>query len=264
MTESKKEIRKNISTRTRFEVFKRDGFKCAYCGSSPPNVVLHVDHIVPVSKNGANEMHNYITACSQCNLGKSNIGLDKIPAKLFDNMKEIEEKEKQLSDYKIFLQEVNKRETKDIKKISSIFSNQFGNKRMSKSFEQTSIKKFLNKLTIDFVENAMHASIARFENNEDTALRYFCGICWNKIKKNDPAYIVVSMWNQLCDETFGFQYYSRMREITKLIEKFTPTQLRDKMIVSMKQYEGVEMRESKINPWSVFITEMKESIDKSS
>lgn len=24
--------RKNISTKTRFEVFKRDGFKCQYCG----------------------------------------------------------------------------------------------------------------------------------------------------------------------------------------------------------------------------------------
>ncbi|MFX5785200.1 HNH endonuclease, partial [Acinetobacter baumannii] len=44
--------RKNISTKTRFEVFKRDSFKCQYCGRCAPEVILHVDHIHPVSKGG--------------------------------------------------------------------------------------------------------------------------------------------------------------------------------------------------------------------
>lgn len=30
-----------ISKRLRFEVFKRDGFVCQYCGNHPPAVVLH-------------------------------------------------------------------------------------------------------------------------------------------------------------------------------------------------------------------------------
>ena len=45
--------RKVISKRVRFEVFKRDNFKCQYCGSEAPRVVLHVDHINPASKRAA-------------------------------------------------------------------------------------------------------------------------------------------------------------------------------------------------------------------
>ena len=67
--------RKQISKKIRFEVFKRDGFKCQYCGASAPDIILHVDHIKPVSKGGKNTITNLITACSRCNLGKSDIEL---------------------------------------------------------------------------------------------------------------------------------------------------------------------------------------------
>ena len=63
--------RKSITKKTRFEVFKRDSFKCQYCGASAPVAVLVVDHIGPFSKGGADEITNYITACQSCNAGKS-------------------------------------------------------------------------------------------------------------------------------------------------------------------------------------------------
>jgi hypothetical protein len=68
--------RKAISARNRFEVFKRDSFRCQYCGKSSPDVVLHVDHIKPVSKGGDNSIMNLITSCQCCNLGKSDIEID--------------------------------------------------------------------------------------------------------------------------------------------------------------------------------------------
>ncbi|WP_157266504.1 HNH endonuclease [Azohydromonas aeria] len=63
--------RKSISKKTRFEVFKRDGFKCQYCGAAAPDVLLQVDHIHPVSQDGDNDMMNFITSCQPCNAGKS-------------------------------------------------------------------------------------------------------------------------------------------------------------------------------------------------
>ena len=62
--------RKNLSKSVRFEVFKRDSFNCQYCGKSAPDVVLEVDHIIPVAKGGDNDLSNLITACFDCNRGK--------------------------------------------------------------------------------------------------------------------------------------------------------------------------------------------------
>lgn len=62
--------RKGLSITVRFEVFKRDAFKCQYCGKSAPEVILQVDHIKPVSKGGENDLLNLITSCRECNGGK--------------------------------------------------------------------------------------------------------------------------------------------------------------------------------------------------
>ena len=82
-----------ISKKLRFEVFKRDGFKCAYCGETPPEVVLEVDHIDPKSKGGSNDINNLITACFACNRGKRNISLNKIPRKISENLEILKLKE---------------------------------------------------------------------------------------------------------------------------------------------------------------------------
>lgn len=63
--------RVGLSNKIRFEVFKRDGFKCQYCGKSAPDVVLNADHISPVAKGGKNDLLNLITSCFECNSGKS-------------------------------------------------------------------------------------------------------------------------------------------------------------------------------------------------
>ena len=62
--------RKSISKKTRFEVFKRDSFKCQYCGRTAPDVILEVDHIVPVAEGGKNDLINLVTSCRDCNRGK--------------------------------------------------------------------------------------------------------------------------------------------------------------------------------------------------
>lgn len=67
---------RNINTRLRFIVMKRDNFKCCACGASPakdPTIELHVDHIIPWSKGGETVIDNLQTLCSKCNLGKSNL-----------------------------------------------------------------------------------------------------------------------------------------------------------------------------------------------
>lgn len=54
---------------TRFNVFLRDRFVCQYCGAGKD---LTFDHVIPRSRGGTTTWENVLTACSPCNLGKSN------------------------------------------------------------------------------------------------------------------------------------------------------------------------------------------------
>ena len=67
-----KRVRKGlgVSDKIRYLVFERDDFKCRACGDYPPNCVLQIDHIVPYSKGGSNDIDNLQTLCRVCNLGK--------------------------------------------------------------------------------------------------------------------------------------------------------------------------------------------------
>ncbi len=68
--------RRTISSKLRYQVLKRDNFKCCACGASPAkdsSVELHIDHIIPWSKGGETTLENLQTLCSKCNLGKSDL-----------------------------------------------------------------------------------------------------------------------------------------------------------------------------------------------
>lgn len=62
-----------VGPRLRYEVLQRDKFTCRYCGAFAPVVVLHVDHVVPRKHGGQDKAANLVTACQDCNLGKSAI-----------------------------------------------------------------------------------------------------------------------------------------------------------------------------------------------
>lgn len=69
--ESKIYQRAMFTNSLRYDVLKRDGFRCQICGrTAQDGVKLHVDHIIPVSKGGKSEMSNLRTLCSDCNMGK--------------------------------------------------------------------------------------------------------------------------------------------------------------------------------------------------
>jgi len=68
-------MRKKINNKLRFEILKRDNFKCIYCGATSLETKLHIDHKTPVSQGGTNNVDNLVVACKQCNLGKSDTPL---------------------------------------------------------------------------------------------------------------------------------------------------------------------------------------------
>ena len=87
-----------ISKKLRFEVFKRDSFKCQYCGRSSPDVILHADHVHPESKGGATDILNLVTSCIDCNLGKGarTLSDDSVISKQRDQLELLNERREQL------------------------------------------------------------------------------------------------------------------------------------------------------------------------
>lgn len=68
--------RKPVAKRLRFEVLRRDNHTCRYCGASAPDVRLAVDHVIPVVLGGTDDPSNLVTACVECNGGKTSVAPD--------------------------------------------------------------------------------------------------------------------------------------------------------------------------------------------
>lgn len=76
VAELRHRTRAEVSPKLRFRVFKRDSFRCRYCGASADEGArLELDHVVPISKGGTNDMANLRTACFNCNRGKGSESL---------------------------------------------------------------------------------------------------------------------------------------------------------------------------------------------
>lgn len=58
-------------TFSRRNVFKRDNFKCMYCGCVPGVEELTLDHVNPRAAGGISQWENLVCACVRCNKRKS-------------------------------------------------------------------------------------------------------------------------------------------------------------------------------------------------
>lgn len=174
-----------ISRKIRFEVFKRDAFQCCYCGKTPPEVVLEVDHIDPKSKGGKDGMNNLLTACFDCNRGKRDIPLDKAPAKLSENLEILKLKEEQLKAYRKFVKKIEARIKVDMDEVDELYQEAIPGFQLSDEFRNVSLKRFFKSLPLHEVIEAMEIAIGKFPRNGKRIIQYFCGICWNKIRGSE-------------------------------------------------------------------------------
>jgi hypothetical protein len=65
-----------IPARLRFEILRRDSYRCQLCGHAQSDGIrLHIDHKVAVAKGGSTSEENLWVLCENCNLGKSDLDL---------------------------------------------------------------------------------------------------------------------------------------------------------------------------------------------
>lgn len=68
--------REPIDKATRLECFHKFGGFCAYCGVDLEYKGFHVDHVIPFSGGGPDDIMNYFPACKECNSLKSALSLE--------------------------------------------------------------------------------------------------------------------------------------------------------------------------------------------
>jgi uncharacterized protein YozE (UPF0346 family) len=68
---AKGKARIGVPLAQRFEIFKRDSYRCCICGASAADgIKLEVDHKIAIANNGTNDSANLWTLCFDCNRGK--------------------------------------------------------------------------------------------------------------------------------------------------------------------------------------------------
>lgn len=173
--------RKSMSKKLRFEVFKRDGFTCQYCGAHPPSAILHVDHIHPVSKGGGDDIDNLITACQPCNSGKSNVELTDVPQSLQDKAALVLEREAQIQGYQSVMDAKRLRLEEEAAQVCEVYET-FNPGFTLTDKSMVTVRMFIDKLGVHFVQSAMELAWTARKVRRGGEFKYFCGICWNKIK----------------------------------------------------------------------------------
>lgn len=202
--------RKGLSKKVRFEVFKRDGFKCQYCGACAPETILEVDHIEPVSKGGKNDLMNLITSCKACNAGKSDTQLSDDAAvqkqrAMLDELAERREQLEMMLAWREGMKEIGDEAANKVadawhEHVTGWSLNETGMQNIRKWLRQFSLAQILeamdisadqylvydkeHKLDPESVQNAFRKipAIARINSMPDDSreLYYIRGICRNR------------------------------------------------------------------------------------
>ena len=176
-----KSVRAGLSVRARFEIFKRDGFRCKYCGAVPSDtVILEIDHVKPIAKGGTNDPDNLVTACFSCNRGKSNVPLGVVSPSMETQAELVREREAQIRAYHKIMEKARERKAAELWTIAGMFMDRFALESMWRD-DLGTIKLFLSKLDFFEVQEAMEIATLR-SGGRQALFKYFCGICWNKIK----------------------------------------------------------------------------------
>ena len=173
------------SKRLRFEILKRDGFRCIYCGATPIQSPLHVDHVKPEADGGTDDPANLVTACRDCNGGKSSVPLEQRMDAMFTTEEERERADQVLEYLAI------QRRLLDAKKDAELmvlerWENLIGDwphnlpQFISKPIKELGISRVLDAVEIVARKN-MDGPLDR--------IRYFCGILRSLVREEETPEI---------------------------------------------------------------------------
>jgi hypothetical protein len=215
----------SLSKKVRFEIFKRDSFTCQYCGKSAPEVILHADHIMPVSKGGDSDITNLITACDSCNQGKSDIQLDDnaVMEKRKRQLDELQERREQIEmmyEWHSGLLDIDN----DSTEVVCMLFNELVPSHSINENGQASIKKLIKKYTLNEVIESLKISASQYlefiegeptQESVNKTYTFIEKICRNRKKLQEKPYLA-DLYRVANIIKYKIRYYEHWRVMNLL------------------------------------------------
>jgi hypothetical protein len=170
-----------LPKKLRFEVLKRDGFRCRYCGATPAQAMLHVDHVVPVAKGGTNDPMNLVVACQPCNSGKGAVSLDDPSKTTKQTAAALREHAEQIMEYLAAQQKHSHAVSAVLESLAREMEKIAGYPLAKNEF--SGLRGHLRSFSAEDIVAAFSLAIERINPTTDyhrtKVWRYFCGILRN-------------------------------------------------------------------------------------
>lgn len=186
------------SKRLRYEILRRDGFRCRYCGLTATEAELTVDHVVPVVLGGGDDAENLVCCCRPCNSGKSSIAPESplVASVADDALRWAKAMEYAAIDRRMAREEAQKLHEKFLAKWNT-WTYTRGIKKYNIDIPggwQSSIDRFLEAgLELEELLSLIDVAMAARTTDE---WRYFCGCAWRRIREShEQAREIIDVWD---------------------------------------------------------------------
>ena len=176
-----------VSKRTRFEVLRRDGNACRYCGAMAPDVKIQVDHVIPVALGGTDEASNLVAACRDCNTGKaSTAASEELVAEVAQRDLDFADALRQAAAEMVTApdpDEPGEVYAAAFDEAWSAYKTPAGEVDRPRQW-RASVKAFHRSgLPVDVLASAVEIAMNKPGLPNDAVFRYTCGIAWRRVKE---------------------------------------------------------------------------------
>lgn len=177
-----------VSKRLRYEILRRDDNTCRYCGGKAPDVVLTVDHVIPVALGGSDDPTNLVAACKDCNAGKTSSSPD---APLVADIAQKAVQWGAAIEHWNAIQSGRRDEREDYVEVfdQAWHRWQYGPADDRKpvprptDWEVTIWQFFETGLPVEELQDAVKIACGNSKLQLDAIFRYLCGVVWKKVEK---------------------------------------------------------------------------------
>jgi hypothetical protein len=162
------------------KALKRDGYCCSSCGLTPADTLLEVVWTIDQIQAKDRTLRNAITLCIDCCAEPLPFRLRSSALYSLLNIQQLSTQKYQLDQY----QRVERKKAVARKKIAKAALEDLTEGHKWKDDEVRGAQDFIAKLGIERVQNAVGIALSKAKNGTpDERFKYFCDVCWNRIRE---------------------------------------------------------------------------------